>query len=102
MTRPTWRVSPADLRRIASKSTEPERAGKMLALAEQLEGAEAQRLDRARLWRMKAEELRTVAEQIESPQAHDSFQRMAETYDRLAQHEEEQVAGTAKRKPEAG
>ena len=32
-----WKLRPADLRRIASQTREPERERKMLALAEQLE-----------------------------------------------------------------
>ena len=34
-----WKVTPADLRRIASRTREPERERKMLALADQLEEA---------------------------------------------------------------
>jgi hypothetical protein len=41
MTEPkSWKVRPVDLRRIAAKTSEPERERKMLALAEQLEEAE--------------------------------------------------------------
>ena len=36
-----WKIRPADLRRIASQTREPERERKMLALAEQLEEREA-------------------------------------------------------------
>jgi len=46
-----WKVRPADLRRIAAQTREPERERKMLALAEQLEEeherAAAQRVDTA-------------------------------------------------------
>jgi hypothetical protein len=35
-----WRLRPADLRRIAALTQEPERERKMLALAEILEGKE--------------------------------------------------------------
>jgi hypothetical protein len=35
-----WKVRPADLRRIAAKTSEPERERKMLALAEQIEEEE--------------------------------------------------------------
>ena len=35
-----WKLRPADLRRIASRTREPERERKMLALAEQLEERE--------------------------------------------------------------
>ena len=37
MERPTWKVRPADLRRMAAKAAEPERERKLLALAEELE-----------------------------------------------------------------
>ena len=36
-----WKIRPADLRRIAAQTREPERERKMLALAEQLEEREA-------------------------------------------------------------
>jgi hypothetical protein len=35
-----WKVRPADLRRMAAQTREPERERKMLALAEQLEEKE--------------------------------------------------------------
>jgi hypothetical protein len=35
-----WKVRPADLRRIAAQTREPERERKMLALAEELEEQE--------------------------------------------------------------
>jgi hypothetical protein len=38
-----WKVRPADLRRMAAQTREPERERKMLALAEQLEEKEHQR-----------------------------------------------------------
>lgn len=43
-------------------------------------------LDQARHWRMKAEECRAVAEQMQNPMARLSFRSMAETYDHLAAH----------------
>jgi hypothetical protein len=42
MEQSAWKVRADDLRRIAAKTSEPERERKMLALAEQLERAEAQ------------------------------------------------------------
>jgi len=36
-----WKIRPADLRRIAAQTREPERERKMLALAKQLEEREA-------------------------------------------------------------
>jgi hypothetical protein len=59
------------------------------------------RLEQAHLWRLKAEELRTVADQIENPMTRDSFLRMAEFYDRLARQWEERAAGEAEKKPAA-
>jgi hypothetical protein len=59
------------------------------------------RLEQARLWRLKAEELRTVADQMKNPMAQDSFLRMAEFYDRLARQWEERAAGAVEKKPEA-
>jgi hypothetical protein len=59
------------------------------------------RLEQARLWRLKAEELRTVADQMKNPMAQESFVRMAGVYDRLARQCEERVAGDAEKKPEA-
>jgi hypothetical protein len=41
MNRPVWKVRPDDLRRVAAHADEPERARKMLALAELLEEAES-------------------------------------------------------------
>jgi hypothetical protein len=41
-----WKLRPADLRRIASQTREPERERKMLALAEQLEEKEPTELER--------------------------------------------------------
>jgi len=35
-----WKVRPADLRRMAAKTEEPERERKMLALADRMEGKE--------------------------------------------------------------
>jgi len=38
-----WKIRPADLRRMAAQTREPERELKMLALAQQLEEREAAR-----------------------------------------------------------
>ena len=57
-------------------------------------------LDQARLWRLKAEELRTTADRIQNPLTRDSFLRTAETYDQLAQQCEDQAA-TAEKKSES-
>jgi len=82
-----------DALRIAQLAEAVERAGQGEAMAEP---------ERARRWRMRAAEFRAVAEQTTNPQAKLSRMRLAETYDRLAQHEEDRAAREAKRKPEAG
>jgi hypothetical protein len=58
-------------------------------------------VEQARLWRLKAEELRTVADQMKNPMSRDSFLRMAEVYEKLARRCDERVAGDAAKKPEA-
>jgi hypothetical protein len=55
------------------------------------------RLDQARLWRLKAEELRTTADRIQNPLTRDSFLRTAETYDQLARQCEEHAVIAAKK-----
>ncbi len=40
---------------------------------------------RAKLWRHKAEECRIVADNIQDPTAQATFQRLAESYDALAE-----------------
>jgi hypothetical protein len=55
------------------------------------------RLEQARLWRLKAEELRTVADQTRNPLTRDSLPRTAECYDQLAHQCEDQAAGAAKK-----
>jgi hypothetical protein len=42
MHREKWKVRPADLRRIAAKTSEPGRERKMLVLADKIEEMEAQ------------------------------------------------------------
>jgi hypothetical protein len=44
--------------------------------------------DRVRQWRLKAEELRTIADQADSAHLGDTFRRLADTYDRLANDSE--------------
>ena len=41
--------------------------------------------EQARRWRQKAEECRTVAEQMQNPMAKESFLHMARSYDALAE-----------------
>jgi hypothetical protein len=75
-------------------------------LAEQHEAAQVQGGAHAQpektRWRMKAAEFRTVADQTKSPQTQSSYRRLAETYEWMAQGEEDRAAREALRKPEAG
>jgi hypothetical protein len=48
--------------------------------------------DQVLIWRNKAEELRTVADQIRNPMARASYRRMADTYETLANQTEERAA----------
>jgi hypothetical protein len=60
-------------------------------------------LERARRWRLKAEECRTVADQLKNRMAQASIRRLAETYDRLADRCERRVTvAETPKKPEAG
>jgi hypothetical protein len=49
-------------------------------------------LEQARRWRLKAEEYHTVADEMRSPVARASYRGMAETYDRMADHYERLAA----------
>ena len=49
--------------------------------------------DRIRQWRMKAAELRAVADQLTHPSTRDAFRRTAMTYDRLASGAEARLTG---------
>jgi hypothetical protein len=53
-------------------------------------------------WRLKAVECRAVGDQMRDPMAKVSFQRMAETYDRLAKGLDERMAGLPVRKSATG
>jgi hypothetical protein len=59
-------------------------------------------LARARCWRQKAEEIRTFAHQMQIPFSRQSFARMAETYDRLAEEYENKATGHTTPKPTLG
>jgi hypothetical protein len=54
-----------------------------------------QRLSDIRALRMRAEELRAVADQFIVPSAQDSLRRAAANYDKLADHAAAQLAGRA-------
>jgi hypothetical protein len=58
-------------------------------------------LEQARRWRLKAEECRTVADQMMNPMAQASLRRIAETYDTLASRIEERLARVAAAKQRA-
>jgi hypothetical protein len=59
---------------------------------------------RIRRWRDKAEECRTIAAQMRSPQAREQGMRLAASYDRLADSWERNaaLASALLRKPSAG
>jgi hypothetical protein len=60
-------------------------------------------LEQARRWRLKAEECRTISEQMQTPMAKTSFRQMAETYDSLADGAEERATGLPPvKRPETG
>ena len=58
--------------------------------------------DQARRFRMKADELRAVAAQMKNADTKASCERMAETYERLADHLDPKVSRASRRAPEAG
>jgi hypothetical protein len=53
----------------------------------------ADRRSQIRVWRMRAEELRSTADQFEVPSAQDSLRRAAANYDKMAEHAEALVTG---------
>jgi hypothetical protein len=57
--------------------------------------------ERARQFRMKAEELRTACELVRHRDVRSSFLRMADSYDRLADQLEGLINGHPMSKPEA-
>jgi hypothetical protein len=54
------------------------------------------RQDEIRAWRMRAEELRSVADQFPLPSAQESLRRAAANYDTLADYVAAQLAGGAR------
>jgi hypothetical protein len=50
--------------------------------------------DYPRKWRMRAEEIRVLAEDMEDAEAKSIMLRMADDYDRRAEHAEELAKGT--------
>ena len=59
-------------------------------------------LQQARRWRVKAEDCRIIAKQMQTPMAQATFRQMGETYDGLATGVEERTAGLSVKRPEAG
>ncbi len=53
----------------------------------------ADRRSQVRVWRMRAEELRSTAEQFGVPSAQDSLRRAAANYDKMADHAEALLTG---------
>jgi hypothetical protein len=60
------------------------------------------RASEARALRLRAEELRAVADQVQNPMTRDSFLRMAENYERLARGYEEGATPAPGKKPQIG
>src|SRR5690349_7271074 len=72
----------------------PERRSTLEALLAEQEGRlPGDGADRIEQWRMKAEELRTVADQLTHPSTQDAFRRTATTYDKLANDAEARMTG---------
>jgi hypothetical protein len=46
-------------------------------------------------WRERAEEVRTLSDQMDHPESRRVLLRIAEDYDRLAEHAEQRTAGAA-------
>jgi hypothetical protein len=65
-------------------------------------GYESRTLEQARRWRSKAEECRTIADQMQAPAAKMSFWHMAETYERLADGMDERGLGLSVKRPLTG
>jgi hypothetical protein len=58
-------------------------------------------VDEVKRWRMRAEELRTIADQVRSPARQEMLRRTAQTYDALARGAESRL-GKAAGPPIAG
>ena len=61
----------------------------------------AQPLERARRWRMRAEEYRVVAEAVQSPSARETYIHLARSYETLAEQFEFRAALSSRRTPGA-
>ncbi len=59
-------------------------------------------LVQARRWRRRAEEIRTAADQMQDPFSRQSLERIAGTYDRLAEECENKAADQITGKPDMG
>jgi hypothetical protein len=59
-------------------------------------------LDDSRRWRMRAEELRTMADQCKTAEARESFLRLAKDYDLLAERAEARAQAQRDRETPTG
>jgi len=59
-------------------------------------------LNDPRRWRMRAEELRTIADNCSTPEARATFRRLADDYELLAQRAEARAAASRDREAPAG
>jgi hypothetical protein len=59
-------------------------------------------LQQAQHWRVKAEDCRIIAKQMQTPAAQATFRQIGETYDGLARGVEERAAGLPFERPGAG
>lgn len=117
----SWRAASRQLRQAASEAADPderrELAERALDFAQQAEALErgrlsvvpadparqaAEKTERARQWRLRAEEYRRVAEQLRTDRARRAYRTLAETYDRLASGAEPGPAGPVDAAPKAG
>jgi hypothetical protein len=80
-------VAPSELRAIVDRGEQ--------------RAAAAQR-DRIKVWRARAEELRTTADNFTVPSAQESLRRAAANYDSLADEAEAKLAGRRAPKDQAG
>jgi hypothetical protein len=93
MSKSNGKLGPTDLRRIAARTSEPERERKMRPLAEQLDEQERGQAtpnerDQIKRWRTRAGKLRAVADQFQVPSAQEALRRTAANCEKMADHAE--------------
>lgn len=90
-------ITKENVRRFREQLTKERNPGRRSVLENLLLQQEAElpadNPDRIRQWRMKAEELRTAADQVTEFAARDSLRRVARTYDKLANDAEARLGG---------